>query len=59
MSRKFLIPLLAASFLAAPVFAPAPLMAGLSGSALAQNMTPKKNAVGKTKNYRRVARRCF
>ena len=42
MSRKFLIPLLAAAFLAAPALAPAPLTAGLSGSALAQQMTPKK-----------------
>ena len=58
MSRKFLIPLLAAAFLAAPALAPAPLTAGLSGSALAQQMTPKKK-INKTKQYRRVARRCF
>ena len=59
MSRKFLLPLLVAAFLAAPPFAPAPLTAGLSGSALAQKMTPQKNAVSKTKHHRRVARRCF
>jgi hypothetical protein len=33
MSRKLLIPLIAAAFLAAPAFAPAPIAAGLSGSA--------------------------
>ena len=35
MSRKFLIPIVAAAFLAAPAFAPAPIAAGLSGSAQA------------------------
>lgn len=59
MSCRFLIPFLAAAFLAVPVLAPAPLAAGLSGSALAQNMTPKKAAISKTKKYRRVARRCY
>lgn len=35
MSRKLLIPLVAAAFLAAPAFAPAPIAAGLSGFAQA------------------------
>jgi len=43
MFRKFLIPLLTAVFLAAPVFAPA-TMTGLSGSALAQQKTPTAKA---------------
>jgi hypothetical protein len=54
MSRKFLIPLLAAAFLAAPAFAPAPLTAGLSGSAQAQT-TPIKKKISKVKHYRRRA----
>jgi len=43
MSRRFLIPLLAAVFLAAPAFAPA-TMTSLSGSALAQK-PPETNAI--------------
>jgi hypothetical protein len=39
MSRKFLIPLLTAVFLATPAFTPA-TMTSLSGSALAQKTTP-------------------
>jgi hypothetical protein len=47
MSRKFLIPLVAAAFLAAPAFAPAPIAAGLSGSAQAADDTKKSNTTNR------------
>jgi hypothetical protein len=47
MSRKFLIPLVAAAFLAAPAFVPASIAAGLSGSVQAADDTKKSNTTNR------------
>lgn len=48
MSRKLLIPLVAAAFIAAPAFAPAPIAAGLSGSAQAKNLNTSRSNIYRT-----------
>jgi hypothetical protein len=47
MSRKLLIPLIAAAFLAAPAFAPAPIAAELSDSAQAVNLNTSRSNVNR------------